>query len=159
MSHVVTGGFVIQDGDLGTLEEAAAEIGLELVRDRKRYRWYGQWVDDYHDEDAAFHKGINPEDYGKCEHVLRVADKKTQKTAYEIGLVKNPNTEVGGYVMIYDFYGAYGQQLENVAGKHCANLTERFVTRLIEKKIGKNRKVERVTREDGKIEARIYARY
>lgn len=106
MSHVSTVELSITD--LDALEAAAKELGLEMVRDKKTYKWYGRWVNDYHGEDAAYHHGISPEEYGKCSHVLRVPD---QPSMYEIGLVQLPD---GSYKIVFDHWGSGVKLLEKI---------------------------------------------
>jgi len=101
MSHVVT--MKVRVTDLDCLERAADRLGLELVRGQKTYRWFGKWVNDYHAEDAAYRDGVDPSQYGKCDHVLRV---RGVSGAYEVGLVDDGE---GGFRVIYDFYnGGFG---------------------------------------------------
>lgn len=118
MSHVSLIKLVIED--LDALEAAAPHFGCELVRGQKTHKWYGKWVNDYHGEDAAYHHGIKPEDYGKCEHVIRV---KGNSQAYEVGLVKNPDGP--GFVPIYDFW-AGGKGLRAAIGESAGNLRREY---------------------------------
>jgi hypothetical protein len=101
----------------GTLAKALDELGMELVPNKKTFNWYGSWVKDYHQTDAAYKQGIEPETYGKCEHVIRV--KGAPSTDYEIGLVKNPNGE--GFVPVLDFFGT-GNKLRHIVGSHGEHL-------------------------------------
>jgi len=102
VSHVALVDIVVDD--LECLEEAASNIGMEFRWDQKTYKWFGKWVQDYHASDAAYHHGIDPKDYGKCEHAISV---KGNSEAYEVGVCKNPNGD--GYVLIWDFWqGGYG---------------------------------------------------
>jgi hypothetical protein len=104
MSHVAKIDLVISD--LDCLEKACAECGLILNRGQTNYRWYGSWQNDYSAEDAAYKHGIKPEDYGKCSHAISVPG---NSSAYEVGVVKNPDGE--GWVLIWDFYsGGHGLQ-------------------------------------------------
>lgn len=71
MSHVSTIETVIQD--LDALEQACKALGtVELVRGQTTWKWFGQFVNDYHGADAAYKHGIEPKDYGKCLHAIRV---------------------------------------------------------------------------------------
>lgn len=115
MSHVV--GIDVVFDDLDKLAIAAELCGCELVRDQKEHKWYGKWVDDYDEQDAAYNKlNIKPEDYGKCEHAIRVKD---NPDAYEVGLIKNPK---GGYNMVYDFFGPEGAALQDKIGRHAMKI-------------------------------------
>lgn len=118
MSHVTAVKLIIDN--LDALEKAAELIGCELVRGQKTWKWYGKWVNDYHGEDAAYRQGISPEDYGKCEHAIRV---KGNPNAYEIGLVKNPDGP--GYIPLFDFW-AGGKGLQAVVGDGAGNLRREY---------------------------------
>lgn len=83
---------------------------MELVVGKKTYKWYGRWVNDYNNADAAYKQGLNTDEYGKCEHVIKA---KGQQGGYEIGLVKNPNG--AGLVPVLDFYGP-GAALRDLVG-------------------------------------------
>lgn len=100
MSHVAVISTVFKD--LECLEQAAKDCGLVFNWNQKTWKYYGSWVNDYHDADAAYKNGIKTEDYGKCLHAISVPG---NKHAYEIGIVKNPNAEEGGYKLLVDFYG------------------------------------------------------
>jgi hypothetical protein len=118
MSHVST--IKMEITDLDSLEKACELIGMELVRGQTNYRWFGKYLADYSGDDAAFKHGIDPKDYGKCEHALRVAG---NPNAYEVGLVKNPNGP--GWVLIYDFW-AGGHGLQAVIGNNAGNLRREY---------------------------------
>jgi hypothetical protein len=118
MSHVSAIKLVIED--LDALEKAAELIGCELVRNQKTWKWYGKWVNDYHGDDAAYRHGIKTEDYGKCEHAIRV---KGNSQAYEVGLVKNPDGP--GFVPLFDFF-AGGKGLQAVIGDGAGNLRREY---------------------------------
>jgi|SRR6266853_1146947 len=118
MSHVAT--VEVEIRDLDALRAACAAAGLEFREGQRTFRWYGRWVKDYNGQDAAFRAGIDPKDYGKCEHAIGVPG---NAQAYEIGVVKKPG---GGYLLAWDFFmGGYG--LEKVAGKGCLNLVRSYV--------------------------------
>lgn len=126
MSHVVGATWSIDN--LECLEAACEEIGLELVRNQKTYKWYGKWMNDYSKSDAAYlNIGIKPEDYGKCEHAIRV---KGNPSAYEIGVVK---CEDGKLRLIFDFWGAAGRAIETLAGKNATELGVRYAAKRLEK--------------------------
>jgi len=118
MSHVTAVETIFED--LDAAEQACKPLGLELARGQKTYKWFGSWVNDYHGDDAAYKHGIDPKDYGKCEHAIRV---KGNPDAYEVGLVKNPNGP--GYVLIYDFW-AGGQGLQAAIGKDAGLLRREY---------------------------------
>jgi hypothetical protein len=128
MSHVATVELEIKDID--ALEIAAKELGLELMRNQKTYRWYGRWVQDYHGNDAAYKHGIKPENYGKCEHALRI---KGDTSGYEIGVARN---EAGQLQLIWDFYGS-GQRLVEKIGKDAGKLTQLYACEVATKQAKK----------------------
>jgi hypothetical protein len=87
-----------------------------------------------------------PEDYGKCEHAIRVLG-----TTYEIGLMKRAD---GMLVPIYDFYGP-GQEIARRLGKGCEKFKQYYgVNRatLLAKSKGHMTKREHI---DGKIKLRV----
>lgn len=102
MSHVSCVNVVIKD--LDALRKVATDLGLDFVEGQTTYKWFGKWVRDYHQDDAAYKHGIDPKNYGKCDHVIRIAG---DDTAYEVGVVKHPD---GSYRVIWDFFGP-GQRL------------------------------------------------
>lgn len=101
MSHVVMQRQIYDNID--AIVAGAKACGLVKLEKRK-FKWYGAWVNDYNAADAAHQHGIKPEDYGKCEFALGIPG---DSTAYEVGVVKNPSG--AGYVLVWDFYrGGYG---------------------------------------------------
>lgn len=101
----------------GTLAAALDELGMELVVGKKTFNWFGSWVEDYHNEDAAYKQGVDPSTYGQCAHVIR--PKNAGPEDYEIGLVKNPNG--AGFVPVLDFYGS-GNALRKFVGHNGEHL-------------------------------------
>lgn len=123
MSHVASVDLEIDD--LGCLREAAKMIGLEFVDNQKTFRWFGRWVNDYNGQDAAHQHGVKPEDYGKCEHAIRIPG---ATEAYEVGVIKRPDGKPG-YQLVWDFWqGGYG--LKNKIGENGGLLKQSYsVTR------------------------------
>lgn len=153
MSHVVSIKCVIKD--LGVLEKALAVLSkehnceLELIRDKKTFNWFGSWQRDYNAQDAAYQLGIKPEDYGKCDHVIRL-----KGCHYEIGLVKNP--EGPGWVMVYDFWGP-GRNLKNKFRQDLGLISQRYgveVAKKVARKKG-HRNVKEKRMKNGKIKLTI----
>lgn len=120
MSHVAT--VEVEVKDLDAFRVACAAVGMELVEGQTTFAWFGEFMNDYHGQDAAFKSGIRPEDYGKCAHAARV---RGDARAYEVGLVQKAN---GAHALVWDFYGARGRALEAVAGKACGKLVSAYVT-------------------------------
>lgn len=125
MSHVTRMELVVKD--LESLKKAAADCGLEFVEGQKTHRWYGQFVGDYSEANAAYKNGIKPEDYGKCEHAIRVPN---NPGAYEVGVVKNPAGP--GYVLVADFW-AGGKGLEAFTGQNCSKLAQNYGVQVSQK--------------------------
>lgn len=115
LSHVAA--VLAEIDSIPALEAACNELGLTFVHGQKTWKWFGQWVNDYHGQDAAYKHGIDPKEYGKCAHAIKVPG-----TAYEIGVKQLPN---GKYQMIYDFYGP-GRQIVNAIGKGCETLVKHY---------------------------------
>ena len=122
MSHVTTCEVAIDSLDM--LATACKQVGLELVKNQTKYKWYGTHVGDY-----PVPKGFAISDMGKCEHAIRIPG---NSEAYEIGVVKRRDGKPG-YTLIYDFF-AGGHGLEAVAGKGCGLLAQAYS----EKKFVKN---------------------
>lgn len=116
MSHVVA--IDTQVTDLPALQRACSELGLTLVLNQKTFAWFGKWVNDYHAQDAAFNLGIKPEDYGKCDHAIKVPGSN-----YEIGLVKVKGS--ASWKIVFDFYGT-GREIQNRLGKKAEKLTQHY---------------------------------
>lgn len=110
MSHVAAVSLEIDD--LPSLKEAAKALGLEFITNQTTYKWFGRFMNDYSGENAAHLNGINPKDYGKCLHAIRIpGDSK----AYEIGVIKRTDGKPG-FQLVWDFWqGGYG--LEKAIGK------------------------------------------
>lgn len=149
MSHITTCELVIQD--LDSLAIAAEKLGLELVRDKKTYKWFGQFVGDYNDP-AVQALGIDPKQYGKCEHVLRAKDAKAG--TYEIGLARNPKGS--GFVLLYDFFaGGYGL-MEKISseGRHGQDanlLKQEYANQVSRRELARMGFRVSETRQNGKI--------
>ena len=75
-------------------ERAARYLGGTLDASRKTFKWYDRWMNDYHEEDAAYKQGVAVEDYGKCDAVIHFPG-----VQYEVGLIKTD----AGYRLIFDY--------------------------------------------------------
>jgi hypothetical protein len=141
MSHVAC--IDIEITDLEALESACERLGWKLVKEAKTFKWFGKWVDDYHSQDAAYHHGINPEDYGKCAHKIKVPG-----CGYEIGLLEQ---EDGSFKAIFDFYDKKLEQA--VGGKTCSKLKQLYGVEKTKKEcIKKGFKVKEKKLKDGKLQ-------
>lgn len=120
MSHVVSSKSTITD--LDCLEAVLAKHfpGMTLVRNKTNYNWYGRWVKDYHGSDAAYKNGVRPEDFGKCDHVIKLAG-----CEYEVGLCKVEGKE--GWTAVWDFYGD-GRHLSKAMGDGAEKLALHYGT-------------------------------
>ena len=117
MSHVVSIKTELKDLDAARL--AAEELGGQLLTEVKQGRWYGRWVNDYGAKDAAYKLGIRPEDYGKCDAVIRFKD-----SAYDVMLAKNPET--GGYRVYWDFFGPGATLSRHMGGQDARKLLQLY---------------------------------
>lgn len=140
MSHVVTSPMRFTDLDL--LEATCKEMGLELVRNRKTFRWYGRHVGDY-----KLPEGFTKEELGKCSHVVRV---KGDKEAYEVGLVA-PKDGSKGFLPMWDFWGHRGARLQAKVGKNCSELNQAYSVRVLQKRLGRTHKVKARKQKNGKM--------
>lgn len=146
MSHVAA--VDVQILDLEALKRACETLGLEFRKGKKTFKWYGTWVNDYHGNDAAYKNGVNPKDYGKCQHAIGI---KGNDKAYEIGLISDPD-KPGGYKMVYDFWQG-GLGIEKVAGKGCNNLINQYAKEVAISKVKKlGYTVTEKTNANGEIE-------
>ena len=114
MSHVAV--IKTEVKSLDALKAACKKMGLEFREGKTTYRWYGTWVRDYGQDDAAYLNGVPPEDYGKnSEHAIGIPG---NSTSYEIGVVKNRDSdgnELPGWKLVWDFW-AGGKGLDKYVG-------------------------------------------
>lgn len=122
MSHVVD--IDIEIKDLDALESACNELGLELIRDQKTYKWWGHHVGDY-----PLPEGFSKSDMGKCDHAVRV---KGNSEAYEVGIVKRRDGRPG-YTMLFDFF-AGGKGLMAKIGDKAERFTQEYSVQVNMKK-------------------------
>jgi len=95
MSHVVSVKTIIKD--LDCLRAAVAMFPKLIWKEnQKKYEWWGRWVKDYHKADAAYKNGIDPSEYGKCEHAIGMPG-----VTYEMGICKRSDGQ--GYSPVWDF--------------------------------------------------------
>lgn len=97
MSHVATISLEIKN--LDDLEAACNRLGLELVRGKESYRWFGRSVGDH-----PLPEGFTVDDLGKCDHAIRIPQSVTgADRAYEIGVVKRRDGKPG-WTLLWDFW-------------------------------------------------------
>lgn len=150
MSHIAT--VDVQIKDLDSLAKACTKLGLELVKGQQTFKWYGRFVgDSMQFVESLRAKGINVDDYGKCDHAIRV---KGVHGSYEIGVVKLAD---GTYTMLWDnYHGGYGL-MEKVSAdsdkqrEGVGKLVQRYATEVASKRLRQQgyRVTESVV--DGKI--------
>jgi hypothetical protein len=117
MSHVVS--IKTELFDLNAAKAACAELGLIFKEGQKTIRWFGEWVNDYAADDAAYKLGISTDQYGKCDHAIEVPG-----SGYDIGLIHNPKT--GGHKLYFDFYGSNGKKIQNAVGENGQKLLQYY---------------------------------
>ena len=127
MSHIVCVDIIIHDLDL--FKKTCKAIGLEFRENQKTFRWYNRWMNDYHGKDAAYMHGIDPKTYGNCEHACGVPN---NKSAYEVGLMKNPKG--AGYVLVWDSWNS-GYGLMKVVGDNCDKLFQEYAKQVTLKEL------------------------
>lgn len=127
MSHVVNIDLVIKD--LDALAQAAKECGLELVRNKKTYTWYGRYM-----SDSPLPEGFTADELGKCEHALRVID--GQPGAYEIGIVRRKDGKPG-WQILFDYWAGGGGLVEKVGGNNAGKLKQRYQVAIFRREMAK----------------------
>ena len=107
MSHVAN--VEVEINDLTALKTACGKLGLEFVQGQTTYKWFDRYLADSNVGRQTVRDGFRPEDFGKCEHAIRVPGSN-----YEVGVVKNPTGN--GYRLIYDEYGSQGRAITKRLG-------------------------------------------
>ena len=107
MSHVAN--VEVEINDLTALKTACGKLGLEFVQGQTTYKWFDRYLADSNVGRQTVRDGFRPEDFGKCEHAIKVPG-----SDYEVGVVRNPTGN--GYRLIYDEYGSQGQALTKRLG-------------------------------------------
>jgi hypothetical protein len=123
LSHVVCSPVIITD--LDCLWEALKAFPKIKVLHQDTYHWYGSWVKDYHQPDAAYKNGIDPKDYGKCAFALHM-----EGVTYEAGVCKRRDGK--GYSIVWDFYSD-GRTLSTYLGKGAEKLMVEYQKQFIKK--------------------------
>ena len=128
MSHVVA--VNIQVKDLDCLEKACKTLGLQLNRGQKTHKWYGRWVGDYHQDDAAYKNGVDPKTFGQCEHAISIPG---NKAAYEIGVIPVKD-KPGTYNLLWDFWNG-GNGLQELVGRDTGLLKQQYAKEVAKKQL------------------------
>jgi hypothetical protein len=113
MSHVVV--MKTRILRLDALRKAVEKLGGTLQLGQKTYRWYGRWMDDYHENDAAYRQGIKVEDYGTCDHAISFPG-----CSYEVGVVQQGQE----YALVWD-YVDYGLR-DKLGGEKAERLMQAY---------------------------------
>lgn len=144
MSHIASVKIIIKD--LDALRRAAAELGLEFVEGQTTFKWYGRWLNDYHAPEAAVNNGFDPKKFGQCQHAIRIPN---NASAYEVGVVANPNGE--GFTLLYDNYAA-GRGLEAKIGQGAQKLQQEYGVQVARKQAARlGMRVTQSRGQDGKV--------
>lgn len=139
MSHVAEMDMEIKD--LEALDAACKQMGLELVRDQKTYKWWGHSVGDY-----PLPKGFKEQDLGKCDHAIRIPG---NREAYEIGVMPRRDGRPG-FTMLWDFYnGGYG--MEKMVGHEGNKLKQEYAVQTAMKNVPRGYRVSRERQADGRV--------
>lgn len=103
MSHVSNISTEGLEFDLEVIKEMCRRQGWEFLENQKTFVWYGRFVGD-----SPIPEGYSVEDYGKCDHAIRIPG-----CEYELGVVKS---KLGGegYHVLGDFWS--GGKLDKVLG-------------------------------------------
>lgn len=117
MSHVVT--IKTRFKDLHALQRACDKLGLSLDIAKTNWKWYGKWMKDYNNTDAAYKNGIHPSRYGKADS--GVISVKGNDQAYEVGLYQTDE----GIVPVWDNWSG-GRGLLDVIGKQGEKLMQAY---------------------------------
>lgn len=113
MSHVVSS--EVNPNDLTILKQAVALFPkLRWKENQTTYRWVGKWYDDYDANDAAYKRGIDPSQYGKCSHCIEL-----DGCAFDIGVTKRKDGD--GYSLVWDFIGQ-GHKINDYIGANAEKL-------------------------------------
>ena len=144
MSHVTE--IKTQIKDLQALEAAAKQLGMELVKDQKKYKWYGIAM-----SANSVPPGFTAADLGNCEHALRIPG---NSKAYEIGVVKRKDGQPG-YTLLWDNWsGGYG--LTAKVGQTGENIKKEYAAQVAIKQARREGwKVKREVKPNGEARLRL----
>lgn len=125
MSHVVCSSILIND--LDALRKAVARFPeLKWNENKKTFNWYGEWVDDYAANDAAYKNGIDPDQYGTCD--VCIQRERACQQHYEIGVVRRRDGQ--GWSLVWDHYSS-GENLSEIIGRSGEKLTTAYAEEYI----------------------------
>jgi len=104
MSHVSDISTEGLEFDLDVIREMCTRQGWEFMEGQKTFAWFGRFIGD-----SPVPEGYSPEDYGKCDHAIRLPG-----CSYELGVVKS-KFRGEGYHILADFWCDGG--LDDALGK------------------------------------------
>ncbi len=130
MSHVAS--CELEGRDLKALISEVTALGGTFISDRPTFEWYGKFLNDWQSNRAAVNKGIDPETFGKCTHVIRPPGWK--KGDYEVGVVVRDD---GTFYLLYDAWSGGGQKIEAAFGADCTKIKMNYGATLAAKQLAK----------------------
>lgn len=143
MSHVAT--IQIEIHDLEALKKACEKMGLEFRENQKTHRWYGQWMNDFNDDDAAY-RTIDPKEFGKCDHAIGLPG---DNSSYEVGVKRIPGKK--GYTLLFDFWQQH-KMVKALGGRACEGLAQRYAAEVTKKKLRREGwQTKETVKENGEI--------
>lgn len=89
MSHVAA--VELQILDIAALKSAVEKAGCQFIEGQTSHKWYGRRID-------SRDTNIKSEDFGKCEHAIRIPG-----VNYEIGVTRHASGK--GYALAFDNFG------------------------------------------------------
>jgi hypothetical protein len=111
--------------DLEALGKVCDGLGLDLIKGKTQYAWWGTSVGD-----TPLPAGRTKAQLGTCEHAIQIKGMPGRMGSggpWEIGVVKRPDGKPG-FTLEYDNYGMHGQMLERKAGVQMNILKKELAT-------------------------------
>lgn len=145
MSHVTSSLAIITDLDVLRWVIKTFFPKLKWMEGQKTYKWYGNFQDDWgeeNEEKTARSRGIDPSQYGKCDHALHLPG-----CPYEIGITKRNDGE--GWSLVWDVWR--GAQLSEYIGNDAEKLMLKYNMAYVEKYAGMEGCMIETTEEDDGI--------
>lgn len=143
MSHVDSGFGIITDLD-SLRAVVARDPKLEWCEGKTTYEWYGKWMEDYSGERAAFNRGIDPSQYGKCDHAIRL-----KGCHYEIGVTKRNDGE--GWSLVWDKWGS-GKKISQHIGADAEHIMSAYNLEYVQRMAAETGcMVQQIELEDGDL--------
>jgi len=119
--------------DLAAFAKAVELLGGTYHPAKTKWRWFGTWVQDYNEGDAAYKHGIDPKRYGTAD-----AGVVTMPGCnWDVGIYKHP-TKPGVYVPVFDFFTGGHGLVKALGGQELQGLKIRYAAEVTKKKLRKN---------------------